>query len=94
MLWDWPSWLDDYLAAALLLYAWFAGSHDAKRSRPYLMAAWGYTMGMAYVSFFGQLHSTSLVDPSGAPRFAVLGFKLFGLLLAVSCLALCWRESD
>jgi hypothetical protein len=55
MLADWPAWLNDYIAAALLLYAWQAGRSDAGRSRPYLMAAWAFTFGIAYASFFSQL---------------------------------------
>jgi hypothetical protein len=29
-------------------------------SRPYLVAAWGYTVGIAYMSFFGQLKASNL----------------------------------
>jgi hypothetical protein len=92
MLADWPSWLDDYIAAILLLYAWLVGRREVSRSRPYLMAAWGYTFGMAYMSFFGQLRNVRGVDPSGVATPLVLGFKGFGLLLSVTCLALAWRS--
>jgi hypothetical protein len=93
MLLDWPSWLDDYIAALLLLYAWQAGRHQISRSRPYLMAAWGYTFGIAYMSFFGQLKNVSGADPSGMAPALVAGFKGFGLLLSITCLALAWRSS-
>ena len=92
MLLDWPSWLDDYIAALLLLYAWQAGRHQISRSRPYLMAAWGYTFGIAYMSFFGQLKNASGTDPSDMPIALVVGFKGFGLLLCITCLALAWRS--
>jgi hypothetical protein len=59
-------------------------------SRPYLMAAWGYTVGMAYMSFFGHMRNSSLVDPSGVSRDLVLAFKGFGLALAAGCLAMAW----
>lgn len=91
---DWPSWLDDYIAAALLLYGWYAGRRQPSQSRPYLMAAWGYTTGIAYMSFFGQLRNLNLADPSGMPQAAVLAFKGFGLMLAVGCLVLTWREPE
>src|SRR5262245_27288399 len=94
MLGDWPSWLDDYIAAMLLLYAWYVGRHQVSRSRPYLMAAWGYTFGIAYMSFFGQLHRMSDTDPSGMATGAVIAFKGFGLLLSVTCLALAWRSPE
>lgn len=89
MLGDWPVWLDDYMAAALLFYGWYAGRHEPGESRPYLMAAWGYTFGMAYLSFVGQLESTR-IDPSGMPQAAVVAFKAFGMVLALFCLAMTW----
>ena len=54
------------------------------------MAAWGYTFGMAYMSFFGQLRSAAVADPSGMPTAAVIGFKGFEMALAAICLALAW----
>ena len=92
MLADWPSWLDDYIAAALLFYAWQAGRRDIARSRPYLMAAWGYTFGIAYVSFFGQLKYGTGADPSGLAPAVVIAFKAVGLVLSLTCLALAWRS--
>ena len=78
MLADWPSWLDDYIASVLLLYAWKVGRYDVSRSRPYLMAAWGYTFGIAYVSFFGQLKNAPGADPSGMATAVVIAFKVLG----------------
>jgi hypothetical protein len=86
------SWLDDIIAGVLLLYAWRAGRRSCADSRPYLMAAWGYTFGIAYVSFFGHLNNTSAPDPSGMPLAVVLGFKGFGVALSLACLALAWRS--
>jgi hypothetical protein len=94
MMADWPSWLDDYIGAVLLLYAWHAGRGEARRSRPYLMAAWGYTFGMAYMSFFGQLRFATTSDPSGMPMAVVIGFKGFGMLLAATCLVLSWPPRE
>lgn len=94
MLADWPSWMDDSIAAALLLYAWHTGRRDARQSRPYLMAAWGYAVGIAYMSFFGQLKHPPAADRSGMSQAAVLAFKGFGLLLAATCLALAWRVPE
>lgn len=88
---DWPSWLDDYIASALLLYGWYAGRGEVPRARPYLMAAWGYTLGMAYMSFFGQLSKGATTDPSGFSVAVVTGIKGFGVSLSAVCLALTWR---
>lgn len=97
MLAQWPWWLDDGIAAGLLLYAWHAGRQEVSRSRPYLMAAWGYTLGIAYMSFFGQLNDAptagAATDPSGIPAPIVVGFKGFGLFISAACLALSWRSS-
>ena len=88
---NWPSWLDDYIASGLLLYAWYAGRGSTRESRPYLMAAWGYTLGMAYMSFFGQLQRVSSSDISGFSGALVSGIKGFGLALSALCLSLTWR---
>ena len=93
MLAQWPRWLHDYIAAALLIYAWHAGRDTTELSRPYLMAAWGYTAGMAYMSFFGFIESAPVTDPSGVPVAGVLTFKAFGLMLSALCLALAWPKS-
>ena len=92
MLTDWAAWLDDYIAAVLLLYAWRVGRREIGRSRPYLMAAWGYTFAMAYMSFFGQMKNVPLPDPSGMSHAVVAGFKGFGLVLSMTCLALTWKS--
>jgi hypothetical protein len=88
----WASWLDDIIAGALLLYAWHAGRVDEQRSRPYLMAAWGYVVGIAYMSFFGQLERLDVADPSGVPVLGVLTFKGVGLILSALCLVFAWRS--
>jgi len=51
---DPPSFFDDYILGAFLLFgAWRVGK-DAKSGRPFLAAAWAFMCGMAYGSFFGQ----------------------------------------
>jgi hypothetical protein len=59
-----------------------------------LMAAWGYTFGIAYMSFFGQLRSATITDPSGMPVATVIGFKGIGMALAAICLALAWPRRE
>ena len=88
---DWPAFLDDYIAAALLLYAWYAGQRSLIESRPYLMAAWGYMLGIAYMSFFGQLRQLGGLDVSGYSSETAIGVKGFGLALSAICLTAAWR---
>lgn len=61
-------------------------------SRPYLMAAWGYTFGIAYMSFFGHLKNMDALDPSGFPVSWVIGFKAFGVVFPLLCLGITWRS--
>jgi hypothetical protein len=87
----WSAWTDDYIAAGLLLYAWNAGRSLEAGSRPYLMAAWGYTLGIAYMSFFGHLRTVEGTDVSGFPNRWAIAFKGFGLAFALFNLAAAWR---
>jgi hypothetical protein len=96
--WDifvhWAGWLDDYIAAALLLYGWYSGRRNLSNSRAYLMAAWGYCVGIAYMSFFGQLNAPPQTDPSGMSQAVVLTFKGTGLIVSAGGLALAWTARE
>jgi hypothetical protein len=82
----WPAWLDDLiLGGALLFGAWYTTKSVAS-GRPYLIAAWGLTCGMAYGSFFGQLMRLDEPDPSSVPTEWVVGIKGIGFLLAIAAL--------
>jgi hypothetical protein len=62
-----PALFDDFLLSALLISsAWWAG-RDPVRGQPYLAAAWGFFCGLAFASFFGQLHRLQLGEPDPAP---------------------------
>lgn len=90
----WPTWLDDFVLAAGLLYgAWRTGK-DVETGRPWLAAAWGVTCGMAYGSFFGQLLRLDEADPAPIPAAWVVGIKGVGFLLAILALAGSLRHAD
>jgi hypothetical protein len=81
----WPAIADDYIAGAFLFWAAASPRAAAVRGgRLYLAAAWGVLGGMAYGSFFTQLHRAGEPDPSGLPVLAVLLVKGFGLLLSIA----------
>ena len=82
----WPAWLDDLIIAAFLLYAVRRVSKDGEAGRPYLAAAWGFTCGMAYGSFFGQLIRLDEPDPAPIPSTWVVAIKGVGFLLAIAAL--------
>jgi hypothetical protein len=82
----WPFWLDDYIIGALLLYgAWRTGK-DIRNGRRFLAAAWGFTCGMAYSSFFSQLGRLNEPDPAPIPSTWVAAIKGLGLALAILAL--------
>lgn len=82
----WPFWLDDYIIGALLLYgAWRTGK-DIRSGRPFLAAAWGFTCGMGYSSFFAQLANLNAPDPAPISSAWVAVIKGVGLALAILAL--------
>lgn len=81
----WPSFLDDYLIGAFLLYGSWRAGKDAT-GRAVLAAAWAFLCGMAYGSFFGQLQVLSQPDPSGQSPLLIVVVK--GVGLAIGALGL------
>jgi hypothetical protein len=91
---DPPALFDDYLIGAFLLYgAWRVGK-DARTGQRFLAAAWAFMCGMAYLSFFGQLHRLSIgeIDPAPIPSTWVAAIKGFGLALSVIALIMTLRR--
>lgn len=79
-------WIDDFLLAVFLLYAaWRAGA-DERFGRPHLTAAWGFMCGMAFYSFFEQIHWLAGTDRSGLAPVWVIVLK--AVLLAVGIVGL------
>ena len=73
------------LLGALLLYgAWRVGK-DARMGQRFLAAGWAFMCGMAYLSFFGQLHNIRLGvhDPAPISSTWVALIKGIGLALGV-----------
>jgi hypothetical protein len=82
---DPPSFFDDYILGAFLLFgAWRTGK-DVKSGRPFLAAAWAFMCGMAYGSFFGQLQDNrlGLADPAPISPGWVATIKGVGLAVGV-----------
>jgi hypothetical protein len=81
-----PFWLDDYFIGALLLYGAWRTSKDIRSGRRFLAAAWGFTCGMAYSSFFSQLARLNEPDPAPIPSTWVAVIKGVGFALAILAL--------
>jgi len=85
-----PALFDDYILGAFLLYgAWRVGK-DVRRGQPFLAAAWGFMCGMAYYSFFDQLHRYHLgmSDPAPISSLWIVVIKGAGLTLGIISLVL------
>jgi hypothetical protein len=83
-----PGLFDDYIMGAFLLAgAWLVGRRFLAGQR-LLAAAWGFTCGLGYSSFFEQLRRNLLgeIDPAPIPSNAILVIKGVGVLLAVVAL--------
>jgi hypothetical protein len=85
-----PALFDDYVLGAFLLYgAWRVGK-DVRSGQRYLAAGWAFMCGMAYYSFFEQVHRNRLgmADPAPIPSEWVAVIKGVGLALGVLALLL------
>jgi hypothetical protein len=83
-----PAFFDDYIMGAFLLAgAWLVGRRFAAGQR-LLGAAWGFTCGLGYYSFFEQLRRFRLgdIDPAPISSGAMLTIKGIGVSLAVAAL--------
>ena len=81
-----PAWLDDYILGALLLYGAWRTGRDVRAGQRFLAAAWGFTCGLGYASFFIQLEHLH-DDPAPISGVWVALIKGVGLALALVALA-------
>jgi hypothetical protein len=89
-----PAFFDDYIIGALLLYgAWRVGK-DARSGQRFLVAGWAFMCGMAYGSFFDQVHKYQLgiSDPAPISSLWVAVIKGVGLTLGIIALVISLRR--
>jgi hypothetical protein len=85
---DPPSLFDDYILGAFLLYgAWRVG-RNVHTGQRFLAAAWAFTCGMAYLSFFGHLARLRAGEADPAPIASKWVLMIKGLGFALAVLAL------
>ena len=77
-----PSYVDDFIAGGLLLYAAHAVTRGRRSGPVLLVVAWAVLCGGLYGSFFGQLASGEARDVSGLANATVVAVK--GALYAVA----------
>lgn len=80
------SYIDDFIAGALLLYAAQAVTRGRQNGPVMLVVAWAVLCGGLYGSFFWQLSSDAAQDVGGLANTTVVLIK--GFLYAVSLTAL------
>ena len=80
-----PALFDDYILGGLLLYGAWRVTKDARSGQRYLAAGWAFMCGMAYGSFFEQLHRLQLgiADPAPISSASVAAIKGVGLALGI-----------
>jgi hypothetical protein len=87
------SYIDDFIAGALLLYAARAVTRG-KPSGPVLLAvAWAVLCGGLYSSFFWQVSSTQAQDVGGLPNATVVAIKAILYAIALTGLVLASRSA-
>ena len=80
------SYVDDFIAGALLLWAARAVSRGKPSGPVLLVMAWATLSGGLYGSFFGQLERMAETDVGGLPGATVVAIK--GVLYAITLAAL------
>ncbi|HSB28042.1 MAG TPA: hypothetical protein VLE19_09305 [Pyrinomonadaceae bacterium] len=86
--------MDDYFLGAFLLYgAWRVGK-DVRSGQRFLASAWAFMCGMAYGSFFEQIHRYRLgvSDPAPISSVWVAVIKGTGLALGIVALVMSLRR--
>jgi hypothetical protein len=91
---DPPALFDDYILGGLLLYGAWRVTRDARTGQRFLAAGFAFMCGMAYYSFFAQLHNARMGVPDPAPISStwVAVIKGVGLALGVLGLVLSLRR--
>ena len=83
-----PALFDDYILGAFLLYGAWRVSRDARSGQRFLAGAWAFMCGMAYGSFFEQLHryQMGMADPAPIASGWVVLIKGVGFGLGIIAL--------
>jgi hypothetical protein len=90
-----PALFDDYIMGAFLLAGAWLVSRSFCSGQKLLSAAWGFTCGLCYYSFFEQLRRYRLgeIDPAPIPSSVILVIKGVGFLLAIAALVATFRAT-
>lgn len=80
-----PAFFDDFILGGLLLYGAWRVSRNAAEGQKFLVAGWGFALGMVYSSFFHQLQMLreGAIDPAPISSEWVATIKGIGFLIVI-----------
>jgi hypothetical protein len=90
---DLPSYADDFIIGALLLWAARSATQRQSYSGALLAGAWGALCGGLWSSLFNQLHNERPLDISGLPNSAAVLIKAVLYCVAIVGFVLSVRRS-
>ena len=82
----WYLWVDDYLIGAFLLYGAWRSGRNVREGQPFLAAAWSFTCGLGYASFFGHLEHINEPDRGHIPHVMLTAILGLGWVIAILAL--------
>jgi hypothetical protein len=79
------SFFDDYILGALLLFGAWRVTKDSRTGQKFLVAGWGFALGLVYASLDHQLQMlrTGAADPAPISSGAVAMVKAIGFIIVV-----------
>ena len=79
------SFFDDYILGALLLFGAYRVTKEARTGQKFLVAGWGFALGLVYASIDHQLQMirTGAMDPAPISSEAVAAVKGIGLVIVI-----------
>ena len=79
------SFFDDYVLGALLLYGAYRVTRELRSGQKFLVAGWGFALGLVYASLDHQLQMirTGATDPAPISSEAVAVVKAIGFIIVV-----------
>ena len=80
------SFFDDYIIGALLLFGAWRVTRDLQTGQKFLVAGWGFALGLAYASLDFQLQQVraGAIDPAPISTEAVAVVKAVGLVIVMT----------
>jgi hypothetical protein len=88
-----PAFLDDFFIGAFLLWGAWASRRGDAGGRGVLCAAWGFTCGMGYASFFSHVRDIDLPDVGPLPQVWLTVLIGAGWVMSIVAMGLTLREA-